>query len=211
MREHNLEVGFIFTSPLLTCHFTIPKFLAFTHQYPTTVRLLPVLSSNSTFLKMVMINKNTLIVIMSFFILIGFWSISHYQLFIFLETFSSHEFHRYIDFFFLFKIFIFGCAGSLLLLRLFLVAESGGYSSLWWLLLQSTGSRRVGSAVAVHGFMWDIPGPGVETLSPALAGGFLTIGSPGNSSIDFLSSSLPLLLTFFYSWHPQFSHQFLFQ
>ena len=90
---------------------------------------------------------------MSFFILIGFCSISHCQLSTFLETFSSHEFHRYIDFLFLFKNFIFGCAGSLLLLRLFLVAESGGYSSLWWLLLlQSTGSRQVGSVVAVHGF-----------------------------------------------------------
>ena len=29
--------------------------------------------------------------------------------------------------------------------------------------------------------MWNLPGPGVESVSPALEGGFLTIGPPGNS------------------------------
>ena len=28
--------------------------------------------------------------------------------------------------------------------------------------------------------MWGIPGPGVERVSPALAGGFLATGPPGN-------------------------------
>ena len=27
--------------------------------------------------------------------------------------------------------------------------------------------------------MWDLPGPGIEPLPPALAGGFLTTGPPG--------------------------------
>ena len=27
--------------------------------------------------------------------------------------------------------------------------------------------------------MWDLPGPGVEPVSPALAGGFLTTAPPG--------------------------------
>ena len=27
--------------------------------------------------------------------------------------------------------------------------------------------------------MWDLPGPGLEPVSPALAGGFLTIAPPG--------------------------------
>ena len=27
--------------------------------------------------------------------------------------------------------------------------------------------------------MWDLPGPGIEPLSPALAGGFLTTAPPG--------------------------------
>ena len=29
--------------------------------------------------------------------------------------------------------------------------------------------------------MWDVPGPGLEPVSPALAGGFLTTGPPGKS------------------------------
>ena len=90
-----------------------------------------------------------------------------------------------------------------------LVAASGGYSSLlcagfslWWLLLlRSTGSRHTGfsscgtraSVVVAHGLsscgsrayllrgMWDLPGPGLEPMSPALAGGFLTIVPPGKS------------------------------
>ena len=87
-----------------------------------------------------------------------------------------------------------------------LVAESGGYSSLrytgfslrWLLLLRSTGSRRMGlsgcglralehrlsscgaRALLLRG-MWDLPGPGMEPVSPALAGGFLTTAPPGKS------------------------------
>ena len=30
--------------------------------------------------------------------------------------------------------------------------------------------------------MWDLPGPGIEPMSPALAGGFLTTAPPGKSS-----------------------------
>ena len=29
--------------------------------------------------------------------------------------------------------------------------------------------------------IWDLPGPGIEPVSPALAGGFLTTAPPGNS------------------------------
>ena len=29
--------------------------------------------------------------------------------------------------------------------------------------------------------MWDLPGPGIEPMSPALAGGFLTTAPPGKS------------------------------
>ena len=29
--------------------------------------------------------------------------------------------------------------------------------------------------------MWDLPGPGLEPVSPALAGGFLIIAPPGKS------------------------------
>ena len=38
--------------------------------------------------------------------------------------------------------------------------------------------------------MWDLPGPGLEPMSPALAGGFLTTVPPGKSkSGTFLSIS----------------------
>ena len=62
--------------------------------------------------------------------------------------------------------------------RLSLVAVSGAYSSLrcagftlQWLVLWSTGSRRAGWARAqlLHG-LWDLPGPGIKPVSPALAG-----------------------------------------
>ena len=34
--------------------------------------------------------------------------------------------------------------------------------------------------------MWDLPGPGLEPVSPALAGGFLTTAPPGKSLLSFL-------------------------
>ena len=40
--------------------------------------------------------------------------------------------------------------------------------------LSSCGSR----AELLHG-MWDLPGPGLKPVSPALAGGFLTTAPPG--------------------------------
>ena len=89
-----------------------------------------------------------------------------------------------------------------------LVVASRGYSllwcagfSLWWLLLWSTGSRRAGfsscgsralehrlsscgtRAQLLHG-MWDLPGPGLEPVSPALARRFLTTVPPGKSQMD---------------------------
>ena len=75
-----------------------------------------------------------------------------------------------------------------------LVAASRGYSSLWcagfslqWLLLlRNMGSRQVGfSSCGLQAqllySMWDLPGPAIEPVSPALAGGFMTTGPPGKS------------------------------
>ena len=84
-----------------------------------------------------------------------------------------------------------------------LVEASGGYSSLlsasfslrWLLLLQSRVSRSVGfgscgsqalelrlssgaGAYLLRG-MWDLPGPGLEPMSPALAGRFSITAPPG--------------------------------
>ena len=78
-----------------------------------------------------------------------------------------------------------------------------GFSLRWLLLLQSSGSRRAGSVAVAHGLnscglqslerrlsscgaraeflrsMWDLPGPGFEPVSPALAGRFITTVPPG--------------------------------
>ena len=80
--------------------------------------------------------------------------------------------------------------------------------SLWWLLLlRSTGSRRVGfsscgSQALGHRLsncgkrayllcgMWDLPGPGLKPVSPALAGGFLTTVPPGKPWVVFLLLNL---------------------
>ena len=79
---------------------------------------------------------------------------------------------------------------------LLFIAVPAGFSSPWLLLLRSTGSRHVGfsscgsralelrlsscgtRAWLLHG-MWDLPRPGLEPVSPALAGGFLTPAPPG--------------------------------
>ena len=104
-----------------------------------------------------------------------------------------------------------------------LAAASGGYSSLWctgfslwWLLLlQSMGSRHTGFsssglralegrlsscgawAQLLHG-MWDLPRPGIEPMSPALAGRFLTTVPPGQSQFStFFLLQIYLLIFIF--------------
>ena len=71
--------------------------------------------------------------------------------------------------------------------RLSLLAVSRGYSLVGvhrLLLLGNTGSR----CLAAHS-KWDFPGSGIEPMSPALAGGFLTHGPPGKPPIvDILTS-----------------------
>ena len=70
----------------------------------------------------------------------------------------------------LFIYFIFGGTGSLLLAYgLFLVALSKGYSS-----LRSTGSQAVVQRAQLLCSMWYLPSPGIEPVSPALAGKLTT-------------------------------------
>ena len=38
--------------------------------------------------------------------------------------------------------------------------------------------------------MWDLPGPGIEPVSPALAGGFLTTVPPGREVLIFSISNV---------------------
>ena len=99
-------------------------------------------------------------------------------------------------------LFIFGCVGSSFLCEGFLVAASGGHSSsrcaglslsrplvaehrLQTRRLSSCGSR----AQLLRG-MWDLPRPGLEPVSPALAGRFLTTAPPGKPPLSILTSQI---------------------
>ena len=91
-----------------------------------------------------------------------------------------------------------------------LVAASRGYSSLWctgfslsWLLLLlNMGSRCSGFSSVAHGLSCsaacgNLPGPGLEPVSPALAGGFLTTVPPGKPyPINFLFNLLWFVVIF---------------
>ena len=52
---------------------------------------------------------------------------------------------------------------------------------MWASVVAAPRLQSTGSGVAVHGLscMWDLPGQGVEAMSPALARGFLTPQPPG--------------------------------
>ena len=63
--------------------------------------------------------------------------------------------------------------------------------------------------------MWDLPGPGLELVSPALAGGFLTTAPPGKSLLQIFGSrlrkflSIPnFIIIFYHKWVFNFSHGF---
>lgn len=49
--------------------------------------------------------------------------------------------------------------------------------------------------------MWDLPGPVMEPMIPALAGRFLTPAPPGKSSQRFCDCSLTLYQGFWHYWH----------
>ena len=91
----------------------------------------------------------------------------------------------FLIYFWLYCIFLAACGLSL-------VAPSRGYSSLgcldfslhWLLLLQSTSSRHAGFSNCnawawLFCGMWDLPGPGIEPMSSALAGELITTGPIG--------------------------------
>ena len=139
-------------------------------------------------------------------------------------------FHSFLKFFKIYLFYLILAALALLCCArgFTLVSESGGYSSLrcvgllrWLLLLWSTGSRRAGFsscgsqalecrlsscgawAQLLRG-MWDLPGPGLEPVSPALAGGFLTAAPPGKPpNVSFFC---PFFIRVSFSSH-EFSYQ----
>ena len=42
--------------------------------------------------------------------------------------------------------------------------------------------------------MWDLPGPGLEPMSPALAGGFLITAAPGKSTHQYFEIIVVIIL-----------------
>ena len=60
------------------------------------------------------------------------------------------------------------------------VVAARGLSSCGLQALECRLSSRGARALLLHG-MWDLPGPGIEPVSPALAGGFLTTAPAGFS------------------------------
>ena len=99
--------------------------------------------------------------------------------------------HHFLNFIYLLII-----VAVLAALRLSLVVVSGDYTSLWcagfslqWpLLLQVAASRHVGfssrgTQTKSSCGTWDLPRPGMEPMSPASVGRFLTTGPPGNSPL----------------------------
>ena len=98
-------------------------------------------------------------------------------------------------------------------MRAFSCYGQWGYSSLlcadfslrWPLLLQGTGSRRMGfstygAQVWLPRAMWVLPGPGMESVSLELAGGFLTCETSEKSGV-FLSMVYSLVqLSALFRW-----------
>ena len=118
---------------------------------------------------------------------------------------------------FIFYLFIFGCVGSSLLCTGFLqlrraratlrcdaqASHCGGRAralGAWAPVVVAHGLSSCGSRALEHRLsscgaraqllrsMWDLPRPGLEPVSPALAGGFLTTASPGKPGLQFLKS-----------------------
>ena len=89
-------------------------------------------------------------------------------------------------------LFIYGCVGSSFLCEGFLqlwqvgpffIAVHGPLTIAASLVaehrLQTRRLSTCGSWAQLLRGMWDLPGPGLEPMSPALAGGFLTTAPPG--------------------------------
>ena len=57
------------------------------------------------------------------------------------------------------------------------LSSCGPWAPEHWLNSRGTHAR------LLHG-MWDLPGPGIEPVSPALAGGFFTTETPGSPILN---------------------------
>ena len=101
-------------------------------------------------------------------------------------------------FFKIFCLFIFGCAGFLSLFGGFLRLWCWGFSLQWpcrTQALECTGFSICNARAQLPNGTCDLPGPGSEPISPALASRFLTTGPPGESCL-FLSSKMYIVILF---------------
>ena len=95
-------------------------------------------------------------------------------------------------FFFLFLFIYFQLHWVFITLRwCSLVTVNWGFSLQWIIFLQSLGFQGVRASVVVVWAqlpeeMWKLPGPGIEPMSPALAGEFLTTGPRDESTCGFV-------------------------
>ena len=121
---------------------------------------------------------------------------------------GSHQlsilFYLFIRNVFILFILIFGCIGSSLLHVDFLqlwragatlrcsarASHCIGFSccgaqavDVWASVVVARGLSSCGTQAQLLRGMWDLPGPGLEPVSPALARGFLTTAPPGKPSI----------------------------
>ena len=129
-------------------------------------------------------------VTVAFVLLSGLWPTSVYK------EVKSFFFLIYLIYYYYFRL----CWVFIAAHGLSLVAASGGYSSLQARApgtqasvvvargLSSCGSQALESRLSSCGArayllcsMWNLPGPGIEPVSPALAGGFLTTVPSGKS------------------------------
>ena len=65
-------------------------------------------------------------------------------------------------------------------------SHCGGFSCCRARALQRAGFSTCGTLATLPCALWNLPGPGIEPMSPALAGRFLTTGPPGKSYLRYL-------------------------
>ena len=133
--------------------------------------------------------------------------------------------YHLLFFFKQFYLFISGCAGSSLLLRVSLRQRAGaplqsecaGFSGLRSLRFSGSVGAAPGAGAQAQSLWhrvqslhstWGLPSPGVESMSATLAGGVFTTGPPGKSSLPISvqqTSSKRISL----KQYPSYSTQFL--
>ena len=65
-------------------------------------------------------------------------------------------------------------------------SSCGSWAQQLWLAGSRAQAQQCGARAQLLRGMWDLPGPGLEPVSPALAGGFLITEPPGKSHLPFI-------------------------